>query len=172
MRPKPRWTQVAVRVAHCGAGCTLGDIGGEWLVFAFGWTLLGKAIYADYAVDLLDALSDQPPIGRVAGEERYDANLFTPASRWGALIILVPVIGALGVTFLVSTFAPEARSHGVPEAMDAIYYNSGIIRPGLPRSGATSRRRRKTGKPRSSAACGAASIRSIGPPMGSSMCST
>ena len=60
---------------------------------------------------------------------RYDANLFTPPSPWGAFIILVPVIGALVVTFLVSTFAPEARGHGVPEVMDAIYYKGGVIRP-------------------------------------------
>ena len=31
---------------------------------------------------------------------RYDANLFTPPSPWGAFVILVPVIGALAVTFL------------------------------------------------------------------------
>jgi CIC family chloride channel protein len=60
---------------------------------------------------------------------RYDANLFTPPSPWGPLIILVPVIGSVAVTFLVSTFAPEARGHGVPEVMDAIYYRRGIIRP-------------------------------------------
>ncbi|MGB8277972.1 MAG: chloride channel protein, partial [Methylovirgula sp.] len=60
---------------------------------------------------------------------RYDANLFTPASPWGPWIILVPVLGALAVTFLVSNFAPEARGHGVPEVMDAIYYNGGVIRP-------------------------------------------
>ncbi len=60
---------------------------------------------------------------------RYDANLFTPLSPWGPLVIFVPVIGAVGVTFLVTKFAPEARGHGVPEVMDAIYYRSGIIRP-------------------------------------------
>jgi CIC family chloride channel protein len=59
----------------------------------------------------------------------YDANLFTPLSPWGPLIILVPVVGGIAVTFLVSTFAPEARGHGVPEVMDAIYYNNGRIRP-------------------------------------------
>jgi CIC family chloride channel protein len=59
----------------------------------------------------------------------YDANVFTPASPWGPLVILVPVIGAVGVTFLVTRFAPEARGHGVPEVMDAIYYQGGIIRP-------------------------------------------
>ena len=59
----------------------------------------------------------------------YDANVFTPASPWGAWVILVPVLGSLAVTFLVSTFAPEASGHGVPEVMDAIYYKSGMIRP-------------------------------------------
>ncbi|HTV89634.1 MAG TPA: chloride channel protein [Stellaceae bacterium] len=59
---------------------------------------------------------------------RYDANLFTPPSPWGAAIILVPVGGAVIVTFLVN-FAPETRGHGAPEVMDAIYYNAGRIRP-------------------------------------------
>ena len=59
----------------------------------------------------------------------YDANIFTAPSPWGALVILVPVLGALGVTFLVTNFAPEAKGHGVPEVMDAIYYKGGIIRP-------------------------------------------
>ncbi len=59
----------------------------------------------------------------------YNANHFTPPSPWGPLVILVPVIGGLGVTFLVQNFAPEARGHGVPEVMDAIFYKSGIIRP-------------------------------------------
>ena len=56
---------------------------------------------------------------------QYDANVFTPTSPWGPLVILVPVIGGLGVTFLVKNFAPEARGHGVPEVMDAIYYQRG-----------------------------------------------
>jgi chloride channel protein, CIC family len=59
----------------------------------------------------------------------FNANLFTPESPWGIFVILVPVIGAVIVTFLVATFAPEARGHGVPEVMDAIYYKSGLIRP-------------------------------------------
>jgi len=59
----------------------------------------------------------------------YEASIFTPVSPWGAFVILVPVAGALAVTFLVNNFAPEARGHGVPEVMDAIYYGGGIIRP-------------------------------------------
>jgi CIC family chloride channel protein len=60
---------------------------------------------------------------------QYDANVHTPASPWGSFVILVPVIGALMVTALVERFAPEARGHGVPEVMDAVYYRKGVIRP-------------------------------------------
>jgi CIC family chloride channel protein len=59
----------------------------------------------------------------------YDANVFTATAPWGPLVILVPVLGAVGVTFLVANFAPEAKGHGVPEVMDAIYYKGGVIRP-------------------------------------------
>jgi CIC family chloride channel protein len=59
----------------------------------------------------------------------YDANVFTAPAPWGPLVILVPVLGAVGVTFLVANFAPEAKGHGVPEVMDAIYHKGGVIRP-------------------------------------------
>ncbi|MGH6971640.1 MAG: chloride channel protein, partial [Caulobacteraceae bacterium] len=59
----------------------------------------------------------------------YNANLFTGASRWGAWVVVVPVLGGVVVTYLVDNFAPEARGHGVPEVIDAIYYRSGVIRP-------------------------------------------
>ncbi len=59
----------------------------------------------------------------------YNSSLFTPASPWGAFVIVVPVLGSFGVTFIVNTFAPEAKGHGVPEVMDAIYYGRGVIRP-------------------------------------------
>ena len=59
----------------------------------------------------------------------YDASRFTAVAPWGAWVILVPVAGGLIVTWLVSTFAPEAKGHGVPEVMDAIYFKRGVIRP-------------------------------------------
>lgn len=59
----------------------------------------------------------------------YDANSHTPASPWGAFVILVPVMGAFGVAFLVKNLAPEAKGHGVPEVMDAVYNRKGVIRP-------------------------------------------
>src|SRR5579883_1143918 len=61
----------------------------------------------------------------------FDYNTFQHAapSRWGAGIILVPVLGALLVAYLIKNHAPEARGSGVPDVMEAIYYKRGIIRP-------------------------------------------
>jgi hypothetical protein len=47
----PTWRQTAVSDSHCGAGCVIGDIISEFSLFALGWTLLGKSLYAEY--DLL-----------------------------------------------------------------------------------------------------------------------
>jgi hypothetical protein len=44
----------------------------------------------------------------------YDANVHTPASPWGAWVILVPVIGAVGVAFLVRE-AAKGSNLSVPE---------------------------------------------------------
>jgi hypothetical protein len=52
-----RWWQVSKGVSHCGAGCTLGDITGEWIVFAFGLTIAAQALYVDYAFDFVLAWS-------------------------------------------------------------------------------------------------------------------
>jgi CIC family chloride channel protein len=59
----------------------------------------------------------------------YDASVHTPTGPWGQAIVFAPVVGAVVVVFLVRNFAPEAKGHGVPEVMDAIYYGKGIIRP-------------------------------------------
>jgi CIC family chloride channel protein len=77
--------------------------------------------------DLIGLIHNLLFLGQVSAA--YDANVYTPASPWGPFVILLPVIGGLGVVFLVRTFAPEARGHGVPEVMDAIFYNEGRIRP-------------------------------------------
>jgi CIC family chloride channel protein len=61
----------------------------------------------------------------------YNANVHSSASPWGAGIVLVPVVGAVVVAFVVKHFAPEAKGHGVPEVMDAIYYKRGVIRPAV-----------------------------------------
>jgi CIC family chloride channel protein len=58
----------------------------------------------------------------------YDANILEGPSRFGNWVILSPILGGLVVVYLVERFAPEAKGHGVPEVMDAIYYQRGNIR--------------------------------------------
>lgn len=58
----------------------------------------------------------------------YDANLIEDPSPFGVFLFFSPVIGGLIVVFLVEKFAPEAKGHGVPEVMDAIFYKRGNIR--------------------------------------------
>src|SRR5271167_2887529 len=58
----------------------------------------------------------------------YDANVLEGPSRFGNWVILSPVLGGLVVVYLVQRYAPEAKGHGVPEVMDAIYYKRGNIR--------------------------------------------
>ncbi|MCB8835996.1 chloride channel protein [Aurantimonas sp. VKM B-3413] len=61
-------------------------------------------------------------------QPHLDPNQYGPPSPWGAGIILVPVIGGLFVVWLVRSFAPEAKGHGVPEVMYAIYHQNGNVR--------------------------------------------
>jgi CIC family chloride channel protein len=58
----------------------------------------------------------------------YDANISEGPSRFGNWVFLSPVLGGLVVVFLVQRYAPEAKGHGVPEVMDAVFYKRGNIR--------------------------------------------
>lgn len=59
----------------------------------------------------------------------YDTLRHTPPGPWGLGVALVPALGAVLVVFLIKNFAPEAKGHGVPEVMDAVYYQRAVIRP-------------------------------------------
>jgi hypothetical protein len=58
-RPTPFPVMVAKGTTHCGSGCTLGDIGAEWLAFAFpgiavwlGWrSIFGDKMFAVWVFD-------------------------------------------------------------------------------------------------------------------------
>ncbi|GJM23901.1 MAG: chloride channel protein [Phycisphaerae bacterium] len=45
------------------------------------------------------------------------------------MLILLPVLGAILVGIITTTFASEAKGHGVPEVMDALCRKGGEIRP-------------------------------------------
>ena len=99
-----------------------------------GWTLVPCALAVGLVAGfgavafraLIGGFHNLLFLGRLSFD--YDANVHTAVSPWGAWAIAVPVLGAVGVAYLVKTFAPEAKGHGVPEVMDAIYYQDGKIR--------------------------------------------
>lgn len=55
-KQKPFWQKVALGASHCGGGCTLADIVGEWALFAFPLTLFGMKIFGAWVVDYFLAL--------------------------------------------------------------------------------------------------------------------
>lgn len=59
----------------------------------------------------------------------YDPTAVISPSPWGMGIILVPVAGAVVVTWITNRVAPEVRGGGIPEVINAIYYERGHIRP-------------------------------------------
>lgn len=63
-----------------------------------------------------------------ATEVCYDSEHGLYAGRWYMLFVL-PATGALAVGLITRHFAPEAKGHGVPEVMDAIYRHGGKVRP-------------------------------------------
>jgi hypothetical protein len=60
---RPMWQSVAVSVAHCGAGCVLGDIVADWIVYGAGWTIAGRAVWLEmilgYGLALLFGIAFQ-----------------------------------------------------------------------------------------------------------------
>jgi hypothetical protein len=54
---RPRWVTLAIEVSHCGSGCTLGDLIGEWVVYALALAVAGHALFAEYIGDYILALS-------------------------------------------------------------------------------------------------------------------
>jgi len=47
---QPMFPTVTIAVCHCGAGCLLGDIVGEWLVFGTNATINGRSIGPEFLI--------------------------------------------------------------------------------------------------------------------------
>jgi hypothetical protein len=53
---QPMFPTVTIAVCHCGAGCLLGDIVGEWLVFGTNATLGGRSIGPEFLIGIAPLL--------------------------------------------------------------------------------------------------------------------
>ena len=50
MEDRPMFATVTVAVCHCGAGCLLGDLVGEWLVFGTNAQINGRMMWPQYLI--------------------------------------------------------------------------------------------------------------------------
>ena len=57
MKGRPRWQSVVLSTLHCGAGCTLADIVGEWFLFFVPVAIGGSILAGTWVVDSLLALA-------------------------------------------------------------------------------------------------------------------
>ena len=90
-----------------GAGAGLGAVIFRYLIYFITWLATGHVEF---------------------GQQGHVGSAHFP---WLGLafFVVIPVIGGLLYGPLIYSGAREARGHGVPEVMDAIYYREGVIRP-------------------------------------------
>ena len=96
---RPMWATVLVGVSHCGAGCVLGDIVGEWLVYGTGATINGTdlwpALLVDYAFALLFGIAFQYfSIAPMSGE--YGPKTIWRAAKADIVSLTSFEVGAFG----------------------------------------------------------------------------
>ena len=53
---RPYWQSVALSALHCGAGCTLADIIGEWFTNYVPVTVAGSQLFGNWVLDFILAL--------------------------------------------------------------------------------------------------------------------
>jgi len=56
-RRRPGWVTIAIETSHCGAGCALGDLISEFLIFWLALSIAGHMLGAEYVGDYLLALA-------------------------------------------------------------------------------------------------------------------
>jgi Domain of unknown function (DUF4396) len=54
---RSRWSGIALSVTHCGAGCVLGDVIAEFVLFGIAASIAGQALYAEYIGDYVLAIA-------------------------------------------------------------------------------------------------------------------
>ncbi len=116
----PFWHAVLVGDTHCGAGCTLGDFAGEWLVFLTGLTIAGSVLWANYTIDFI--------LAYIAGIvfQYYSIAPMSGISGWEGIKAAMKADTISLVSFEVGMFATMAVTHNIfnppPEPTDPVYW--------------------------------------------------
>ncbi len=61
----------------------------------------------------------------------YSETVYTAVSPWGPLVVFVPVVGAVGVAFIAKHFSPQVLRSGIPDVLNVVYYEDGMLARGL-----------------------------------------
>ena len=80
---RPLFATLTVAVCHCGAGCVLGDIVGEWIVYGTNATISGRSLWPEYLIDfgfaiLFGLIFQYFSIAPMSGD-------YSPKTLWRAL---------------------------------------------------------------------------------------
>lgn len=110
---RPMFATVTVAVCHCGAGCLLGDIVGEWLVYGTGAKINGESIWVEFLVGMDDTTQPNPTLPSCleihqVSKKVYQANcgLLFFSSDYGFAIFF-------GVFFQYFSIAPMSGNWGL-----------------------------------------------------------
>lgn len=74
---------VTVAVCHCGAGCLLGDIVEEWLVYGTDATINGRHLWVSYLVGMLYSFE------ALCASLKFIKRLWVRALVWNLLPVLL-----------------------------------------------------------------------------------
>jgi len=115
---RPMFATITVAVCHCGAGCVLGDIIGEWIVYGTGATINGRALWPEYLIDFAFAIVigvffQYFSIAPMAGD--YGPKIFYRALKADFLSLLFFEIGLFGwmAIFQVAIFQWKLEMNSV-----------------------------------------------------------
>lgn len=99
---KPKWETTALSTLHCGAGCTLADLIGEWFIFFFPMAILSGWIL-DYILALFIGILFQYAVirgmGVISKKEAYKKAI--KADFWSLTAWQVGMYGFLAIAIWV-----------------------------------------------------------------------
>src|SRR5262249_42059261 len=106
----------------------LGDFTATWRLVPMSNAAIGISVLSAYA-----ALATLRLIGLFTNLfffQRFDFGLVSPAgNRLGALVVLVPVAGALVIGLMARYGSERIRGHGIPEAIESILIGGSRVEP-------------------------------------------